>query len=433
MRAALWFLALFGVAVAAALFAGSNQGTVTLFWPPYRVDLSLNLVLVVLVLGFSTLYGALRGLTALLELPHQARRWRLQQKERAMHAALLDAVSQLMAGRFLRSRKAALAALLQESSLAQSGEAVPHGRPLRAMAHLLAAEASQALQDRSQREHHLQQALDNAPQHRKAHEQELREGIQMRAAHWALQERNPRAALQWLAALPQGAARRTLALRIKLKATRQAHQTQGALDTARLLGKHRAFSAGAAQSMVRGLAMELMDAAHDPAQLHQTWLSLEATERAMPELAIHAAQRLIALDGQASTVRHWLQPVWQRMVEEPDALSEHHALKLVRALEAGLDAVDAAWLARIEAAHQAHPRDVHLQYLAGVACLQRQLWGKAQQLLAQAAPQLHDTTLCRSAWCRLAELAEKRKDGAAAAHAWKQAALAGAASSAPTP
>ena len=45
MRAALWLLALFGIAVAIALFAGNNQGTVTLFWPPWRVDLSLNLVL----------------------------------------------------------------------------------------------------------------------------------------------------------------------------------------------------------------------------------------------------------------------------------------------------------------------------------------------------------------------------------------------------
>ena len=42
MRAALWLLALFGAAVAVALFAGSNQGTITVFWPPYRVDLSLN-------------------------------------------------------------------------------------------------------------------------------------------------------------------------------------------------------------------------------------------------------------------------------------------------------------------------------------------------------------------------------------------------------
>ena len=48
MRAALWLLVLFAVAVAIALFAGNNQGTVTLFWPPWRLDLSLNLVLLTL-------------------------------------------------------------------------------------------------------------------------------------------------------------------------------------------------------------------------------------------------------------------------------------------------------------------------------------------------------------------------------------------------
>ena len=59
MRAALWLLALFGIAVASALFAGNNQGTVTLFWPPYRLDLSLNMVLLLLALGFDTLYALL--------------------------------------------------------------------------------------------------------------------------------------------------------------------------------------------------------------------------------------------------------------------------------------------------------------------------------------------------------------------------------------
>ena len=53
MRAALWLLALFGVAVAAALFAGNNQGTVTLYWPPYRIDLSLNMVVLLLVGSFA--------------------------------------------------------------------------------------------------------------------------------------------------------------------------------------------------------------------------------------------------------------------------------------------------------------------------------------------------------------------------------------------
>ncbi|MDP2770615.1 MAG: heme biosynthesis HemY N-terminal domain-containing protein [Giesbergeria sp.] len=424
MRAALWLLALFGVAVAAALFAGNNQGTVTLFWPPYRIDLSLNMVVLSLTLGFATVYAALRGLAALLELPRQAQRWRLQQKERAMHGALLDALAQLLAGRFLRSRKAALTALEQESALQHANATAPHGSQLRTLAHMVAAETSHALQDRSQREHHLNQALGHAAERRSTQAQELREGAHMRAARWSLDDRDADAALERLANLPQGAARRTLALRIKLKAARLAGQTRDALDTARLLGKHRAFSAAAAQSIVRGLATELIHNAHDPAQLQATWQSFEASERAMPELAIHAAQRLALLGGDAQQVRQWLLPVWQQMVELPDSLAEHHALRMVQALEAGLDDVDAAWLARIESAQQANPRDTRLQYLAGMACAQRQLWGKAQQLLTQAAPQLRDTSLRRNAWRKLALLAEQRDDAQAAAQAWKKAALA---------
>ena len=423
MRAALWLLALFGVAVATALFAGNNQGTVTLYWPPYRIDLSLNLVLMLLVGGFVTVYAALRALAALLELPHQARRWRLQQKERAMHTALLDAQTHMLGGRFLRSRKAAVAALSQEHALAAANEAVPHGHQLRALAHMIAAESSHALQDRATRESHWQDALQEAPLRGTVSEQEMREGAQMRAARWSLDDRDADGALERLAALPQGAARRTLALRIKLKATRLARHTQEALDTARLLGKHRAFSPAAAQSIVRGLATELINSAHDTAQLQQAWLSLEPAERAMPELAIHAAQRLATLGGDAAQVRSWLLPVWERMVDLPDALSEQHALKLVRALESGLDALDAPWLARIEAAHQANPRDTRLQYLAGMACLKRQLWGKAQQLLTQAAHHLADASLRASAWRHLAELAERRGDDAAAAAAWKKAAM----------
>ncbi|MCB1989758.1 MAG: heme biosynthesis protein HemY, partial [Burkholderiaceae bacterium] len=241
---------------------------------------------------------------------------------------------------------------------------------------------------------------------------------------WSLDDRDADAALERLASLPQGAARRTLALRIKLKAARLSGHTQEALDTARLLGKHRAFSATAAQSIVRGLATELIHNAHDPAQLQSTWQSLEASERAMPELAIQAAQRLAQLGGSAEQVRQWLLPVWQHMVDLPNALAEHHALKLVQALEAGLHDLDAAWLARIESAQQANPRDTRLQYLAGMACAQRQLWGKAQQLLAQAAPQLRDDRLRRNAWRKLATLAEQRGDAQAASQAWKNAALA---------
>jgi len=306
MRAALWFLALFGVAVAIALFAGNNQGTVTLFWPPWRVDLSLNLVLLLLLAGFVFVHAALRALAALFDLPEQARRWRTQQKERAMHAALLDALAQLNAGRFLRARKSAQAVLAQEKSLAAAGEPPAYGSQIRGLAHLLAAESAQALQDKASRDEHLRDALAQATARPVATgTQQVQEGALLRAASWALQDRDPQAAMGWLAGLPQGAARRTLALRIKLKAARQARESAEALDTARLLAKHRAFSPMAAQSIVRGLAVDLLNGAHDTAQLQRAWDSLEPAERQMPQLAIHAAQRITALGGAA-----FLRPPW---------------------------------------------------------------------------------------------------------------------------
>lgn len=427
MRAALWLVALFGVAVAVALFAGNNQAVVTVFWPPHRLDVSFNLMVLVLAGFFMLLYGALRAMSALFALPLEARRWRAQQKERAMYGSLMDSLANLLAGRYIRATKSAQNALVQEKSLGlladQTGHATGHSASrsaqLRSLAHLLVAESAQSLQNRALRDQHLQLALQNAAQR---HAQEVREGVQLRAARWALEDRDAGAALEWLTQLPQGAARRTLALRMKLRATRQVKQTLLALDTARLLAKHRAFSQAAAQSIVRGLALELLNDAHDPAQLQQAWFSLDESERAMPELVVHAASRLMALHGDATLARAWLLQVWDRMMEPRSEIGDNLRIKLITVLEAGLDSLDAAWLARIEAAQLSRPRDANLQYLAGMACLNRQLWGKARQLLSQAAMGLQDATLHRNAWRALAVLAEQREDEPAAAQAYKRAA-----------
>jgi HemY protein len=412
MRAALWLLAWFGVAVAIALFAGNNQGVVTLFWPPHRVDLSLNLTLLLLFAVFVFLHAVLGALGALFDLPRKARRWRSLQSERAMHGSLLDALSHLLAGRFIRARKSAQAVLDLERTADQRPAVTTQ---VRTLAHLLVAESAQALQDKSGREEHLRQALEHSSS-REA--QETREGALMWAARWALADHEPDRAMTLIKEMPQGAARRTVALRLKLKAARLADRTAEALETARLLSKHKAFSAGAAQSLVRGLATELLNGAHDASQLQNAWNCLEPGERLMPELAILGAQRLIALNGQAHLARDWLLPVWERQGE----LGETLKFKLVRALEAGLESLDAAWLARIEEAQKANPRDFALQYLAGAACIKRQLWGKAQQLMSQAAAGLRDTQLQRSAWRALALLAQERGDEDAAMQAWKRAA-----------
>lgn len=423
MRAVFWFLVLFGVAVATALFAGNNEGTVTVFWPPYRIDLSLNLVLLGLFGLFFLLHVALRALAALLSLPGEARRWRIRYQERAMHVGLLDTLSHLASGRFIRARKAAESVLAQERSLASSERTLSYSGRLRALSHMLAAESAHALQDRAARDEHVQLALE---QTERRQEQEVRDGLQLRAARWAIDDRDIRAAQQRLDDLSQGAARRTLALRLRFKLARLARHTLQALEIARLLAKHRAFSPVAAQSLVRGLALELVQSAYDPSQLEKAWGLLDATERQMPEVAIQAAECMLELGGEFAGVQQWLLPVWDQMVRPATTLSQDQRIKLALVLERGFSQSggrpDGAWLSRIESAQMANPRDALLQYLAGVICMHLGLWGKAQQLLKQALSQLQDERLRRRAWQSLALLAEQREDSTAATAAWRNAA-----------
>lgn len=427
MRAAFWLLALFAVAAASALIAGNNHAVVTIFWPPHRIDLSFNLTVLLLAGLFTLLYLALRTLSAVFSLPLEARRWRAQQKERAMYGALMDALAHQLAGRYIRATKSAQNALTQEKSLGRlteyesqlSSHSASRSTQLQSLAHLLVAESAQSLQNRPLRDQHLQLALQSSAA-RNAHE--VREGVQFRAVRWALDDQDPGSALEWLQQLQQGAARRTLALRMKLRATRLLRQTLPALETARLLAKHRAFSPAAADSIVRGLALELLNDAHDPAQLQKAWASLDAAERAMPELVVQAAARLMALHGDVALARSWLLQVWDKATLPQSDLSDGLRIKLIAVLESGLESLDPDWLARIEAAQLGRPRDANLQYLAGMACKSRQLWGKARQLLSQAALGLQDPHLHRNAWRALALLAEQREDAVAAAHAYREAA-----------
>lgn len=426
MRAALWLISLFALAAAAAWLAGNNQGTVTLFLAPYRIDLSLNLVLLVVGLVVLVVVLAQQALSVLLSLPQQARRWRLQQKERAAHAAMLESIGQFMAGRFLRARKAAQMALEKEALLRDAGLELDHAVSLRTLAHIMVAESAHALQDRDLRRHHGQSALEAAQGGTSSERQTLTEGTQLRSARWSLDDRDAAGSLEILQSLPPATARRMVAMRLQLKAARLAGQPAQALDTALLLGKHRAFSPATANSLVRSLILEWLSHTHDADGVQRLWTGLSAAQREMPDLAAEAALRLLVVGGSAATARQWLQPVWGPLQSLSSHWTTDQLVRMVQALEAALADAQTSdarqWLARVEAAQQAHPQDARWQYLAGMLCLRHQLWGKAQGLLSQAVKGLQAPALQRKAWCALAELAEQRQDPAVATAAWKQAA-----------
>ncbi|MBX3608554.1 MAG: heme biosynthesis protein HemY [Hydrogenophaga sp.] len=435
MRSVFWLLGLAAVAVALALLVGDNRATVTLFWPPWRFDVSFNFVLFALVAGFVVLHAALRGLSLLRELPLQARRWRSHQLERAVVGWVLDALSNQLAGRFVRAQTAAQNAL--DHLKGRAGEDWPRREQLQALANLLLAESAHALQNRQRRDEHLQAAL--APSVQQA-APEVIEGALLRAVRWAVEDRDPLAARTRLAELPQGAARRVQALRLKLRVARLGDATSEALETARLLAKHRAFSPEAARSIVQGLALDALREAHDVAQLQRVWNALDPAERASPDVALAAAERAQRLadeeqaDAPAASagfadstsalprtrlpVQTWLAPLMQAFA----ALEPSQQARLTLAMEPTLTDIDAADLAALEQLQRQWPQNAHLKYLAGQACRQRQLWGKAAQLLGQARHDLTHPVLRRRTWRALAALAEERGDVSAALDAWRQAA-----------
>ena len=409
MKTAIGLVALVAVAVGAALLVGSNQASVTFFWSPYRMDVSLNLFLLVLALVFVALHLAWRGLGGLFDLPREARRWRMRQQERAMHGSLLLAQSQWMAGRFLRARALALAAIEHERILSrlQTDEdpGPAHAPEVRHLAHLVVAECAHALQDRSVRDQHAQLALQVVSQMTKgsATASAALDAVHLNAARWSLIDREPTNAMLWLAKLPLGSVRRTVALRLRLKAARLSQDHRVALETARLLAKHGAFAAEPARSLVRGLLQSVLSDCHDQGQLVKVWQGLDVSEQTMPEVAVHAAQRLLVVQGEPGLALAWIQPVWRDWVQSPQPWPVSLSAAVVDVIEQSLQrqAPSAQWLTWVEQARLAMPRHRELQYLAGMVCMQHALWGKAQQMLSPVAGQLASPTLQRKAFAAL--------------------------------
>ena len=412
MRLAIWFVLLFAVAVVAAATFGTNDGLASFYWGGWRLDLSLNFFVLLLVGTCFLIVAVIQGVSSLVGLPQRAREWRTARRDRSGQAALREALAQYFGGRYTRAQKAAQRALAIQ---AETPELVQDNE-FTVLAHLLAAGSAHRLQNRTLRDDELRRALDLA-QHSPA-ARSAEEGARLLAAEWALDDRDAMRAGELLNELPLGVARRTHALRLKLQAARLGRQPQEALKTARLLIKHQGFSAAAAAGLLRSLAFESLDTVHDADQLRRLWLSLDPVDRRDPFIAARAAAQASAL-GAHDDARQWLRPLWDRIddlgIEERNAVAE--------ALAGAVPGIGIEWLARLEAASQLLPRDGAVALAAGRALAERGLWGKARALLEQAGadPALPAPSR-RKAWIALAELATQDGDGARAARCFESAA-----------
>ena len=413
MRGVIWLVLLFAAAVVAAITLGRNDGLVSLYWSGWRLDVSLNLFVIALVLACLALVLALRGLQALVSLPTRAHAWRVQRRERAAQAALRDALADYFGARYSRAQRAATRAVaIHDATPELAGDL-----QTRMLAHLLAGASLHRLQDRPRRDRQLEQ-LQRLRRLRGGTRKGPDDGVQLLAAEWALDDRDAMRALGLLAELPAGVARRTQALRLKLQAQRLANLPQDALRTARLLAKHQAFSPGAAHSLLRSLAGESLASARDAEQLERGWLALDSADRSDPFVAAHGATLAAHFDATALG-RQWLQAHWGHLSEL--GADERDAVAL--ALVGNVAGLPAEWLPRLEAAERALLGDAAVQVAVGTAYAERQLWGKARAPLERAATaRTLSPAARRAAWRQLAGLARAEGDEARALRCVEQAA-----------
>lgn len=106
MRAAFWLLALFALAVAITLIARLDQGYVVVVFPPWRLEMSFLLTVVVLAGGFVLVSFLLHLARTALRLPEDLRAWRRHRHQTVADHALLDALRAHFAGDEKKLRKA---------------------------------------------------------------------------------------------------------------------------------------------------------------------------------------------------------------------------------------------------------------------------------------------------------------------------------------
>ena len=111
MRWLFWVLFIMGLAIGVSLLAGANSGYVLVKTPTYRLETSLNFLIVTISLAFVLLHLALRLFNYTRNLPAIVRAYKDSLRKKAGHQALIQSLHALVEGRYELAEKTATKAL----------------------------------------------------------------------------------------------------------------------------------------------------------------------------------------------------------------------------------------------------------------------------------------------------------------------------------
>jgi HemY protein len=344
MKFLLWTIA--AVAIAVGLVAAairSSAGYLQIVWPPYRIELSLVMALVLLAAAFALAYVSARLVAAMVAMPQQVREYREARRSRQAHEAITEALHEYFSGRFARAEKAAKSAM-------ELGE-----QP--GLSAMLAARAAHELRAFDRRDAYLAQGASHLPS------DDIMKAIT--EADLLLEERRAADALAVLQTQPQ---KHTAGLRLELKALQLVKEWEKSLAVIDQLERRKVFDGEQAARLRRhALAEHLRRRAGDLVALDEAWRKVPDAQRRDTTVAYAAAEGYVNLKSgarAAEIIERSLDQAWDS------------DLAALYADCAGNDTVQQ--IERAERWLTAHPQDAALLLTLGLLCMRQELWGKAQ-------------------------------------------------------
>lgn len=346
MRLILWLLMLFAAAVAVVLAAKYNNGYVLLVMQPYRVELSLNIFIMMLFAAFLVFYLAIRLLSGISGFN---RRHRHKKSDEMM----LAGIKAFFEGNYADAKKAAAVALKLT--------VLPRTKAINAV---VAARSAHKLGEYEQRDKFLALAEKQASE-----ERALRLVTQ---AELLLDEGCHEEALNSLRDLYSvGGLQQTAVLQLELEAHQQAKNWDAVLEMTNLLESRRPVNKNLVEQLRHIAHLEnIKENASDLQLLNKYWHNMSAQERKNSKLAIAATRAYIALgecDAAHRIIEQSVGTEWNaELITLYAECLDYHVSRQIECAE--------VWL-------RAQPNNANLLLTLGKLCTHCELWGKAQNYL----------------------------------------------------
>jgi HemY protein len=349
MRFAAWAIVLTSVAVGIALLLLNSTGYVVIFSGRQRIELSLNLLLLIIVGGYLGFYALARLVATLLAIPSRVRAYREERTRTRLRQSLSDSLLAFFQGRYASAERSAAAALMGEET--------------KGVAAIIAARSAHELGRFNERERFLDHAKGSAPDVDQARLTTLADLLVSQGRH--------EEALAVLKDLSARDGRNLRLLRLRLQAEQAMRQWDAVLDTVDALAKLGGI--GPAEAATARRAAHLGNLARDSQDadaLTAYWKQLPAEMRNDAIVAATAARYHLALGNAAAA---------QAIVEQALEREWNPALVALYGEAAGEDALPQ--IERGEKWLRAHARDPALLLALGKLCMRQGLWGKAQSYI----------------------------------------------------